>query len=41
MDESDSRMMCIHIPALLPNALSVEYSLAVQSAAVVGAGLIY
>lgn len=41
MDESDSKMMCLHIPALLPHTLSVDYSLPVQSAAVVGAGLLY
>ena len=41
MDDSDSKMMCLHIPALLPHTLSVEYSLNVQSAAVIGAGLLY
>jgi anaphase-promoting complex subunit 1 len=41
MDESDSKMMCLHIPALLPHTLSVDYSLPVQSAAVIGAGLLY
>lgn len=41
MDESDSRMMCLHIPALLPPNLSVEYSLSVQSAAVIASGLLY
>jgi len=41
MDDSDSRMMCLHIPALLPQNLSVEISLPVQSAAVIGAGLLY
>jgi anaphase-promoting complex subunit 1 len=41
MDESDSKMMCLHIPALLPHSLSVDYSLPVQSAAVIGAGLLH
>lgn len=41
MDEQDSRLMCLHIPALLPHTLSVDYSLPVQSAAVIGAGLLY
>lgn len=40
-DEQDTRMMCLHIPALIPKDMSVEYSLAVQSAAVVGSGLLY
>ena len=29
MDDADSRMMCLHIPALLPHTLNVEYSLPV------------
>jgi anaphase-promoting complex subunit 1 len=40
-DEADSRTMCLHIPTLLPQNLSVEISLPVQSAAVIGAGLLY
>lgn len=28
-DERDSKMMCLHIPALLPQNLSVEFSLTV------------
>ena len=41
MDESDTRMMCLHIPALLPQNLLVDINLPVQSAAVVSAGLLY
>ena len=40
-DDSDTRMMCLHIPALLPQNLLVDISLPVQSAAVVSAGMLY
>ena len=41
MDDHDTRTLCIHIPYLLPPTLSLEVSLSVQSAAVIGAGLLY
>ena len=41
MDDHDTRTLCIHIPYLLPPSLSIEISLSIQSAAVIGAGLLY
>ncbi|CDW78298.1 UNKNOWN [Stylonychia lemnae] len=41
MDDHDTRTLCIHIPYLLPPSLSIDISLSIQSAAVVGAGLLY
>lgn len=41
MDDLDTRTFCIHIPYLLPPSLAIEISLTIQSAAVVGAGLLY
>lgn len=29
MDEQDSKLMCLHIPALLPHTVSLDYSLPV------------
>mmetsp|Transcript_42600 Transcript_42600/g.40868 ORF Transcript_42600/g.40868 Transcript_42600/m.40868 type:complete len:173 (+) Transcript_42600:1014-1532(+) len=41
MDDHDTRTLCIHIPYLLPPSLSIDISLSIQSAAVIGAGLLY
>lgn len=41
MDDHDTRTLCIHIPYLLPPTLSIDISLSIQSAAVIGAGLLY
>ena len=41
MDDVDTRTLCIHIPYLLPPTMNIELSLAIQSAAVFSAGLLY
>ncbi len=41
MDDVDTRTLCIHIPYLLPPNMGIELSLAIQSAAVFSAGLLY
>jgi hypothetical protein len=41
MDEAFSRTLCLHIPFLLPPNFEIEINVNVQSAAIIGAGLIY
>jgi len=41
MDDSLSRTLCIHIPFLLPPTLEIEITMPIQSAAILGAGLLY
>ena len=41
MDESLSTTLLLHIPPLLPHSFDLEIGLNIQSAAIVGAGLIY
>ena len=41
MDDSLSRTLCLHIPFLLPPSFEIEISMPIQSAAILGAGLLY
>ena len=41
MDDHDTRTQCVHIPSLLPPSMTIEISLSIQSAAVIGAGLLF
>ena len=41
MDDSFAKTLCLHIPYLLPQNFEIDISLTVQSAAVVGAGLLF
>eukprot|EP00826_Nyctotherus_ovalis_P059223 TRINITY_DN8216_c0_g2_i1.p1 TRINITY_DN8216_c0_g2~~TRINITY_DN8216_c0_g2_i1.p1 ORF type:complete len:337 (-),score=71.87 TRINITY_DN8216_c0_g2_i1:1591-2601(-) len=41
MDDSLSRTLCLHIPFLLPPSFEIDISMPIQSAAILGAGLLY
>ena len=40
-DQEDTRILCMHISCLVPQQLSIDISLSVQSAALIGTGLLY
>ena len=41
MDPQDTRTLCMHISCLVPPSLAIDISLPVQSAAIIGTGLLY
>ena len=41
MDDALSRTLCLHIPFLLPPSFEIDISMPIQSAAILGAGLLY